>query len=151
MSLSYNDYNGFTFIELLTSMVILVIGILGICGLHYAALSGNKTANQITLAVTLAEQKIEELKRLGYANSELSDTDGVKTDVDINIKQNPALFTDPDHGNDSPVPGMTRVWNIADDTPSPGLKTLTVIVGWEEKRWHYMPTTTIIRSRDENE
>lgn len=132
-------------------MAILTIGILGICGLHLAALSGNKTANRITFAVTLAEEKIEELKRLGYANSELSDTDGVKTDVEIDIKQNPTLFTDPDHGNDSPVTGLIRVWNVANDTPSSGLKTVTVIVGWEEKRWHYFPITTIIRSRDENE
>jgi prepilin-type N-terminal cleavage/methylation domain-containing protein len=137
---------GFTMLEIMIALVFLSVGLLGIAGLHHATISGNQTANYVTRAVNLAEDKIEELKRLDFSDSALSDTDSVDTDVGNDIKANPALFTNPDHANDSPDSGLIRVWNVADSTPSSGLKTVTVIVGWELKRWHYIALTTIIRN-----
>lgn len=130
----------------MVAMVFLAVGLLGITGLHFATISGNQSASHITLAVNLAEDKIEGLKRVDFSDAALSDTDGIKTDVGTNIRGNPDLFTSPDHGDDSPVSGFVRVWNVADATPAIGLKTVTVIVGWEQKRWHYIALTTIIRN-----
>jgi len=137
---------GFTIIEVMVAMVFLAVGLIGIAGLHYATIAGNRSANHATLAVTLAEDKIEELKRLAYGHADLADTDNNKNDIDADIKQNPSLFTNPDHDNDSPDPRMIRVWNVANDTPAPRLKTVTVIVGWEDNRWHYIALTTLIRN-----
>ena len=136
---------GFTILEVMVALVFLAVGLLGIAGLHLATISGNHSASHITMAVNLAEDKIEELKRLEFADPALSDTDSVKTDVGTNIRGNTTLFTNPDHGDDSPVSGMVRVWNVADATPAIGLKTVTVIVGWEQQSWHYVALTTIIR------
>ena len=145
----YNEHiknRGFTIVEVMVALVFLTVGLLGIAGLHLATISGNHSASHITLAVNLAEDKIEELKTLGFADSALSDTDSIKTDVGTNIRGNPTLFTSPDHGDDSPVQGLVRVWNVADATPAIGLKTVTVIVGWQQQSWHYIALTTIIRN-----
>lgn len=137
---------GFTILEVMIALVFLAVGLLGIAGLHHASISGNKSANSITMAVNLAEDKLEELKRLDFSDMALSDTDGDKGDVGTDILANSSLFTNPDHANDSPVSALIRVWNVADSTPASGLKTVTVIVGWEEKRWHYITLTTLIRN-----
>ena len=142
-----NRYDsGFTILEIMVALVFLAVGLLGIAGLHHASISGNQSAHYVTRAVNLAEDKIEELKRLNFSDPALADTDGVDTDVGNNIQANPSLFTNPDHANDSPDPGVIRVWNVADSTPASGLKTVTVIVGWQVKRWHYIALTTIIRN-----
>ena len=135
---------GFTLVEVLISLAFLVIGILGIAGLQKATMDGNKLANRITLAVTMAEDKIEELKRLGFSDTQLTDTEGVTSDIDTHIDQEPTLFTNPDHSNDSPLSEVQRVWNVADNVPASGLKTVTVIVGWQDNRWHYITLSTII-------
>jgi type IV pilus assembly protein PilV len=137
---------GFTILEVMAALTFLAIGLLGIAGLHHAAIFGNQSANYMTRAVNLAEDKIEELKRLDFADPALADTDGIDTDVETDIKSNPTLFTNPDHANDSPDPGLIRVWNVADSTPAIGLKTVTVIIGWQVKRWHYVTLTTFIRN-----
>ncbi|MGA1863738.1 MAG: type IV pilus modification PilV family protein [bacterium] len=137
---------GFTILEVMAALVFLAVGLLGIAGLHHASIFGNQSANYMTRAVNLAEDKLEELKRLDFADPELADTDGIDTDVGTDIKANPILFTDPDHLNDSPDSGLIRVWNVADSTPAIGLKTVTVIVGWQVKRWHYVALSTYIRN-----
>ncbi|MGA1790805.1 MAG: type IV pilus modification PilV family protein [bacterium] len=145
----YNEHlknKGFTILEVMVALVFLAVGLLGIAGLHFATISGNHSASHITMAVNLAEDKIEELKRLGFADTALADTDSIKTDVGTNVRGNPLLFTSPDHGDDSPASGFVRVWNVADATPAIGLKTITVIVGWEQQKWHYIALTTIIRN-----
>ena len=141
-----NDHKGFTILEVMIALVFLAVGLLGIAGLHYATISGNQSAHKLTVAVNLIEDKIEELKGLDFSDTALSDTDSVKTDVGTEITSNPTLFTSPDHGPETPVPGFERVWNVADSTPAAGLKTVTVIVGWEQKRWHYVALSTIIRN-----
>jgi type IV pilus assembly protein PilV len=140
-----ND-TGFTILEVMAALTFLAIGLLGIAGLHHASIFGNQSANYMTRAVNLAEDKIEELKRLDFSDIALADTDSIDTDVGTDIKSNPSLFTVPDHTNDSPDPGLIRVWNVADSTPAIGLKTVTVIVGWQVKRWHYVTLTTFIRN-----
>ena len=138
---------GFTILEVMAALVFLAIGLLGIAGLHHASIFGNQSANYMTRAVNLAEDKLEELKRLDFSDPELADTDGIDTDIGTDIKSNVTLFTNPDHTDDSPDPGLIRVWNVADSTPAIGLKTVTVIVGWQVKRWHYIALSTYIRNK----
>ncbi len=87
-----ND-KGFTILEVMAALTFLAIGLLGIAGLHHAAIFGNQSASYMTRAVNLAEDKIEELKRLDFSNPALADTDGIDTDVGTDIKSNPSLFT----------------------------------------------------------
>jgi len=62
----YNEYfkhKGFTILEVMVAMVFLAVGLLGIAGLHFATISGNHSASHITMAVNLAEDKIEEFAK----------------------------------------------------------------------------------------
>ena len=143
MSMNLKE-KGFTLIELMIAMVVLGIGILALIQMQVAAMSGNSSANQMTVATTLAQDQIERLKSLSYFDAALTDA---------NVGNNGALMTPPneasfDHTNaDNPNPdnnpnpinetggntGLTRYrrfWNIADNTPIQGVKTVVVFVYW---------------------
>ena len=154
---------GFTLVEVMISLVILSVGSLGLAPLTLSIIKANSLSNQMTRATILAEDKMEELKRLSYTHvqyTQLRDTDSSTTDVTIDITANPSLFTNPDHSDAYPL-GETgtvtltstpkRVWNVADNTPATGMKTVTVIVGWKTStqpgapaKPHYVVLTTII-------
>ena len=61
----YND-SGFTLLEVLVAMAVLAIGSLGATTLTLSILRGNTFSNQITTATTLAQDKLEDVKRLGF-------------------------------------------------------------------------------------
>jgi len=54
---------GFTFLEILISMVVLLIGILALARLFPVTLRANKDGQDLITATFLAQQKIEELRR----------------------------------------------------------------------------------------
>ena len=85
-------------------------------------------------------------RRLGLPIPEdvLKYLDGVAHEI-TNIADNPEFFTNPDHSDDSPIQGIFRVYNVLVNSPSPGLRTITVIVGWQDTIfWHYHCLTTIL-------
>jgi type IV pilus assembly protein PilV len=49
---------GFSLVELLVAITILAFGILGLIGMQVAAITGNSSANQMTVATTLAQDQI---------------------------------------------------------------------------------------------
>lgn len=61
-----ND-SGFTLYEVLVAMAVFAIGLLGITALTLSIVRGNTFSNQITTATTLAQDKLEDIKRLGFA------------------------------------------------------------------------------------
>ena len=145
------------------SLVILSVGLLGLASQTLSVIKANSLSDQMTRATVLAEDKMEELKRLGYPHNQLSqlkDTDGSTTDVSTDIQAKPSLFTNPDHSDAHPMgetgtvtltSALQRVWNVADNTPATGMKTVTVIVGWKTAtqtgaaaKSHYVALTTII-------
>src|SRR5262245_14054079 len=73
MRLFYNN-NGFTLLEVLVAMAVLTIGALGITTLTLSILRGNMFSTRITTATTLAQDKLEALKRSGFAAA-VSDTE----------------------------------------------------------------------------
>jgi type II secretory pathway pseudopilin PulG len=60
------DKGGFTLIELLIAMLILFIGLIAVAGLASTAILGNANAKWSTAATTLAEERMEELKSIGF-------------------------------------------------------------------------------------
>ena len=150
---------GFTLVEIMISLVILSVGLLGLASQTLSVIKANSLSDQMTRATVLAEDKMEELKRLGYAHAQLQDTDSNTADVSTDIQTNPSFFTNPDHSDTNPTSetgtvtltsALQRVWNVADNTPATGMKTVTVIVGWQTTRSggpakpHYVALTTII-------
>lgn len=161
---------GFTLLEVMVSLVILSVGLLGLASQTVSVIKANSLSDNITRATALAEDKLEELKRLGYAHAQLQDTTSSNNPpgvVSTDPQTNPSFFTNPDHSDTNPTgaagtvtltslkpsprPTPNLVWNVANNTPAAGMKTITVIVGWKTAnksgvaaKSHYVALTTIL-------
>jgi type IV pilus modification protein PilV len=127
---------GFTILELLVAMLVLAVGILALIDMQVAAISGNSSANQMTVATTLAQDQIEQLKRLDFFDTALADTK-VGNNGTLTTPTNAASFDHVDANNPINESGGTtglrryrRFWNVADNTPITGVKTVVVFVYW---------------------
>jgi len=60
--------NGFTILEVMIAISILAIGLLAVFSSQNMAIQGNNRANRLTEAMTLAQDKVEELLALPFAN-----------------------------------------------------------------------------------
>ncbi len=109
---------GFTLIEVLTSMVIFSIGVLGLAPLIIATIQGNSFGDDMTRATLLAQGKIEELRNVNYdLMSSGQDTVGT----------------------------VQRQWTVQKDVPSIGISQITVQTSWvdEEGNTHLVTLTTL--------
>jgi len=106
--------NGFTLIEVLVAMVILTVGLLGTAALITGIIRGNKVSNRITTATTCAQDKMEEIRRLGYSGIPTSDT---TTTEPYDSITNYSLYK--------------RVTFTDVVNPAAGMKTVTVTVYWD--------------------
>lgn len=127
---------GFTLVELMIALVVLAIGILALIQMQVAAMNGNRSANQMTTAMTLAQDKIEQLKRFALTDAALTDSDtGNNADLTSTAVLEHADTADVNHllderGGTTGLKRYYRCWNIADDTPTEGAKAVVVFVFW---------------------
>jgi prepilin-type N-terminal cleavage/methylation domain-containing protein len=63
---------GFSMIEVMVALVILAVGILGISKLQGVLIKNSSNANQRTIAVSLAQQKIDDLKSFVLLNADVN-------------------------------------------------------------------------------
>ena len=112
---------GFTLIEVLITMVILAVGLLGMGALVVSVIQGNAQSNKITTATTLAQDRLEEIKTVGY-------TLASKTE---------------NYGEIDGYPAYRRVTQVTDNTPAPRTSTVTVTVFWDSDD-HSVALSTII-------
>jgi len=149
---------GLTLLEVLAAMAILSFGLLAIATMQASSIKGNSQAIGITEAVTLAQDKVEELMRLPYNNAADNDdplddycaftagSNGTNQDADDD-------GDDDDGGNfglDDTVDGGGNVladaselnvngtrydlyWNIAVNEPIANVKTVRIIVVWSDR------------------
>jgi type IV pilus assembly protein PilV len=111
------DTNGFTLIEILIATVIITIASLGIATLTVGVIRGNSFSQRLTTATTLAQDRLEQAKKLGYS----------KVD-DIAITEN--------YGNIENYSGYKRVASVTTILVSAGppvssLKKIEVAVYWD--------------------
>ena len=118
-----ND-NGFTLLEVLIAIVILSIGLLGMASLTVGIINGNKFSNNVTTATTLAQGKMENVRRLGYS-SVANETKAVLPSPDDEYKREVA---------------------VTDGSPAAGMKTVAVKVYWggASKEDHNVELKTIL-------
>jgi prepilin-type N-terminal cleavage/methylation domain-containing protein len=95
--------SGFTILEVMVAISILAIGLLAVFSGQNMAIQGNNRANRLTEAMTLAQDKVEELLALSYD--------------DVDDTESP--FNDPR--------GYTITW-VVDDTVVTNAKLITVTV-----------------------
>lgn len=141
---------GFTLIETLVAMTVLTIGIFALYSMQVASMRGNHVANVISQASNLAAQQLEDLQIRKFEglrlkdrnkNSEIgSDPDKAMGMGDFGLDDGVALKP---NGEFYPIDECERqadrcedtkdglyriIWNVADDYPVIGLKTIRMHV-----------------------
>ena len=104
--------SGFTLMEVLVAMVILTVGLLGTAALIIGIINSNKLSNRISIATVLAQDKMEEIRGVGYAGA-----DAEAGTEDYNIIPNYPLYK--------------RITGVVADDPAAGMKKITVTVYWD--------------------
>ena len=142
---NFKDSRGFTLVELLVAVCIMAIAFAGLATMQIACINGNSIASNITIGMTLAQDKMEELNSLDFNDPELADNN-VANDLnlqdatdDSSLVGNNANSDDGHRETDIDTEGnaggtYTRIWNIADNTPTTGMKTTVVIVTWKSHK-----------------
>jgi len=137
---------GFTLLEVLAAIAILSFGLLAVATMQGSSIKGNSQAIGTTESITVAQDQIEKLLRLPYNHGDLADTDGDGTDATpdpdgandnggdygLNDTVDEALNIIADK-SDLSDPRYEIYWNIAVDVPIGMVKTVRVIVRWEDR------------------
>jgi Tfp pilus assembly protein PilV len=119
----------FTFTEILVSMNIIVVAILGYALGTVGVIRAGLTNNNFTVAVNLAQDKMEQLK----VNNPLSDINNCPDAGDLAITATGAaggIFN--------------RCWTISDSSLGIKLKQVTVKVFWQDHEPRQIALTTLV-------
>lgn len=108
------DQKGINLIEVLISMVILSIGLLGTASLIVGIIRGNQVSKNVTIATTLAKDKMEYLGSFPY--SELPSSDSTVTE---------------DFNSMAEYPTYKRVTKFYVDNPAVNMKKVVVEAYWQ--------------------
>jgi len=120
------DNHGISLLEVLVAMMLVSIVVLGMAGFSTVAIKGSAFSQKMTKAVILAQDALEEIRRVGYRpalSGERSHTE--------------AYGTIPDE------PLFERLVTASPNTPARGLQTITVKVAWDSDR-HSISLATIL-------
>ena len=98
---------GFTLLEVLIAMAIFAVGILAVASIQITSIKGNASSRMQTEATTLAVERLEWLIALPYDHADLDENN------------NPHQVIDGSY---------TIVWNVSDDIPINGTKTINITV-----------------------
>jgi prepilin-type N-terminal cleavage/methylation domain-containing protein len=104
--------NGFTLIEVLIATVIITIVSLGAASLTVGIIRGNSFSKRLATATTLVQDRLEDVKRLGYTN--VGSAAGTQN-----------------YGTIANFSGYKRVVTVTNDTPAARMKTVNVTVFWD--------------------
>ncbi len=144
----YVDINkrGFTVIEVMIAVAILSIGLLGVASMQMKAIRSNNLSDNVSCALTLAEDKMEELMWYDYFNPELEDVSDSNNDDLSRIDEEwiDKQELNIDETGKRNAGHFHRVWNIADNRPIDDNKTVTVIVAWDNDN-HQVSLTSVKR------
>ncbi|GAB4342358.1 MAG: hypothetical protein Kow0089_17350 [Desulfobulbaceae bacterium] len=141
------DNQGFSLIEVIVALAVLTIGILAVNAMQTLSIRGNKTANDITAGTGWSADQVERIILMDY--DDLVDTNGNGAGPDVNDNN----IDDDDEGmagdgisnfgldetanpdaveaND-PDGRYTIVYNVAQNYPMDNIKTVHVIVTWND-------------------
>jgi type IV pilus assembly protein PilV len=120
---------GFTLIEILIAMSIFAIGILAVGSMQISATNTNARARNTMTVVTMAKDRAEELTTLPYDHADLAGS------ADPGTVHTPAAGADGiDNDEDGQIDeagetGQVSIrWNVIDDQPLSGTKSIRVTV-----------------------
>ena len=123
------DEKGFTLVETLMAIAIISIGLLGLAALQTNAITGNSKNQKQTMAILLAENKIED-----YKNNLWNSTPPPATETETGTTLSPwGIFT--------------RTTDVQLNTPSPGIASVRVRVAWPGRVANPVDIQTIIAQK----
>jgi len=67
-----SNKNGFSLIEVLIALVLFAVGVLGIGAMQIGSIKGNSFSQEVTQATVLSQEKLEELRKMDFDDSNLS-------------------------------------------------------------------------------
>ena len=106
---------GFTLTEVLIAVVVLSVGLLGLSAMTIAVTKSLSFSNKLTTATTLAQEKVEEIKRASYANV---------TSANYPLE---------DYNTIPRYPLFSRSVAINVDSPMVNTKTVTITTSWKRE------------------
>ncbi len=111
------NHRGLTLLEAVIAMGLFFAAVLAFSGLAVTAGKGAAAGKRLTIATTLVQDKLEQVRRAGYNGG-----------LTVPIEETEAYDTIPD------FPLYKRVVSIHPSRPVPGLQTATVTVWWADDR-----------------
>ena len=113
---------GFTLVESLLTLAIMSMSLLALAGFQITVLRGNALAQRMTTAVSIAEQRLEQLKNTSYTN--------IQAEAATQVTASNLHFT--------------RQVTVTTG-PLPNTKSVSVLVSWQDQATtHTLPIATII-------
>lgn len=128
-----NNQKGFTLIEVLIAITLLVIGILGAASMQIASIGGNRHAIRVTTAATWAGDKLEALMALPYTHADLTDDSNSGANAGVTGLNNTDAAGSLADGGPILKGDYTLFWNVAENYPLTGCKTIRVLVQRSDK------------------
>jgi len=113
------DEKGLTLLEVLVAMVVLSLGLLALAKMQITAIQVNAISGRLTQGTAIAQDKVEQLMALPYADAKLDDQTPV------------GEFTT--YTETRPAQGYTITWTVDQDTPAVGVKTINLKVTWSNR------------------
>ena len=134
---------GFTLVEIMIAICILSVGMLAVANMQTNSVYSNSLSGNTTAALSLAEDRMEDLLGMDWNDANLRDTTIINNNTNnmgryLDTRLDSLRFTDHIQNNldeTGTINGQaggnfTRIWNIADNTPIANTKTICVIVTW---------------------
>lgn len=117
---------GFTILEVMIAFTILVIGVMAIVPITVFMYKSNVHNKRLSSAKFLAEEYAENFRAVDYGNIQLQDDADTSDLFDIDT---------PDHADTTTMQRDTFyvMWNIAENVPSAGIKSINIIVAWDDR------------------
>jgi type IV pilus assembly protein PilV len=115
--------DGFTLIEVMIALVVMSIGLTALAAVQISAIQGNAFSKRMTTAVSIADEKMEQIKSNLYTKI-VSESSSQITQSNLNF---------------------TRQVTVTNNSPLTNTKTINVTVSWSEgSKSHSVPITTIV-------
>ena len=115
--------DGFTLIEVMIALVVMSIGLTALAAVQISAIQGNAFSKRMTTAVSIADEKMEQIKNNLYTEI-VSESSSQITQSNLNF---------------------TRQVTVTNNSPLTNTKTINVTVSWSEgSKSHSVPITTIV-------
>jgi len=128
---------GLTLLEVMIALVILSIGLLALSGMQITSIQANSSGFKSTTAISLADQRMQQLKYLSFSSASL--TAGIHAETPMTVSV----------GTSDGVHGVVynRSYTVTDNSPITGVKLIVYTVTWTDNGNH----TVSLLSRIGNE